>query len=463
MARYNTPESLGHHLARVVKAYDPASSDRVYKAAESTRARSTLHQEALATPSPAEHPDFANLEVGERRAGSFASFFIDLSDFTARSVFEPVEQLADFTELVLSAYWDSVEGHGGYVLDVRGDGLLAGFGGVGAQANAEINRALEAMAFCLRATRDTLNPELTQAGLHPTDVKVSGDWGDVLALRIGNRINYLGASINVAAKLEKFAAEFTLVVGGDLAGKGPSAPLTPHPDSPYQISYGTTQTKSYPFFVVTWDTFSAASKLGIATPRRISGGTGVGLLKKLPLTSSLGVTAGGRLVPSTGSTSAVNAIAAHRFHHGVETESPIPGTAWWDERPALLERERRNISTAFPSFEEFESEGRIGWRGTVMPWSREFTIEILWHLNRAQIPRVNVTSDAHLGRMERGKWKRAPHLFDAGNLCVARPEDWRPSEHDATTVIAWAAHWLGCYEQWAVFRREWPRVGQGKV
>jgi class 3 adenylate cyclase len=463
MARYNTPESLGHHLARVVKAYDPGSSDRVYKAAESTRARSTLHQEALSTQSPAEHPDFADLEVGERRIGSFASFFIDLSDFTARSVFEPVEQLADFTELVLSAYWDSVEGHGGYVLDIRGDGLLAGFGGVGAQANAEINRAVEAMAFCLRATRDTLNPELTQAGIHPTDVKVSGDWGDVLAIRIGNRINYLGSSLNVAAKLEKFADEFTLVVGDDLASKRPSAPLTPHPDSPYQITYGTSQRKSYPFFVVTWDASNAASKLGFTTPRRIAGGTDIGLLKKVPPTSFLGVTPDGRLVTSTALTSAVTAIAGHRFHHGAETESPIPGAAWWDVQPALLELERRHISTSFPTFEPFESEGRIGWRGTVAPWNREFKIEILWHQDRARLPRVRVTSDAHLGRMERGKWKRAPHLFDAGNLCLARPKDWRPSEYDATTVIAWAAHWLGCYEQWVAFKREWPRVGQGKA
>lgn len=461
MARYDTPESLGHHLARVVKAYHPGSSDRVYKAAELTRARSSLHEEAIGTRSPAEHPDFADLEAGERRTGSFASFFIDLSDFTARSVFEPVEQLADFTELVLSAYWESVERHGGYVLDIRGDGLFAGFGGVGAQANVETNRAIEAMAFCLRATTDTLNPELTQAGIHPTDVKVSGDWGDVLATRIGSRINYLGASMNVAAKLEKFAAEFTLVVGDDLVRKGPSAPLAPHPNSPYKITYGGTQTKSYPFFVVTWDASTAASKLGITASRRITGGTGVGLLKKVPATSPLGVTSEGHLVTSTGPTSAVTAIAAHRFHHGIEVESPAPGTAWWDAQPALLERERRHMSTSFPSFEAFGSEGRIGWRGTVTPWNRAFSIEILWHGDRARIPRVSVTPHSHLGRIERGKWKRAPHLFDAGNLCVARPEDWQPSEHDATTVVAWAAHWLGCYEQWVAFRREWPRIGQG--
>jgi class 3 adenylate cyclase len=425
------------------------------------RTRSALHQQALTTPSPAEHPDFADLEVGERRSGSFASFFIDLSDFTARSVFEPVEQLADFTELVLSAYWEAIEGHGGYVLDIRGDGLLAGFGGVGAHADTEINRALEGMAFCLRATRDTLNPELTQAGIHPTDVKVAGDWGDVLATRIGKRINYLGSSMNIAAKLEKFAAEFTLVVGDDLAAERPSATLTPHPDSPYQITYGANQTKRYPFFVVNWDATGDAGRLGIMTPRRITGGTGVGLLKSVPPTALLGVTSEGRLVTSVGSTSSSTPIAAHRFHHGIEIESPIQGTPWWDELPAMLERERRRVSEAFPSFEAFESEGCIGWRGTLRPWQREFTIESLWRRDRARIPRVSVTSESHLGRMERGKWKRAPHLFDAGNLCVARSSDWLPMAYDATTVIAWAAHWLGCYEQWVMFRRQWPRIGQG--
>jgi adenylate cyclase len=458
---YSTPESLGHHLAEVVKAYHPRGGyDRVLKSAELSRTRSALHQEAVRTAPPAEHPDFADLAAGERRSGSIASFYIDLSNFTARSMFEPAEQLADFTELVLSAYSNAIEDHGGYLLDIRGDGIVAGFGGVNARPDINIPRALRAMVFCLRATRDTLNPELERAGIDPTDVKASGDWGDILAMRLGARINYLGSRMNIAAKLEKFADEFAIVVGNDLAGNLISSLLSPHADSPYKIEYGN-ETKEYPFFVVNWESASGLSIIPTSFPRTISGGTDAGLLRTIPTGTRLSVTSEGRLVRPLGAASVATVIAPHRFHAGTETATGNPAIAWWNDQPDLLEHERRHVAQTFPGFSFFERAGRIGWRGSLRPWgNREFAVEVVWSRERERIPSVNVLKPQRLGRLEHGRWRRSPHLYDSGNPCVARAVDWATESHNATTVIAWTAHWLGCYEQWVAFRKDWPRIGQ---
>jgi hypothetical protein len=316
------------------------------------------------------------------------------------------------------------------------------------------------MAFCLRATRDTLNPELEQAGIDPTDVKVSGDWGDILAMRIGARINYLGSRMNIAAKLEKFADEFTIVVGDDLARNVSSPMLGPHADSPYEIDYASNETKKYPFFIVMWDSPSELSTFRTSSPRTISGGRDVGLLRTIPTSTRLGVTPEGRLVRSVSTAASITVIAPHRFHGGAQTASPQVAAAWWDDRPDLLEHERQSMAQCFPGVSFVRLAHRIGWRGSLRPWNRQFTVQVLWGRDRALVPSVNVLTTPDLGRMEGGRLRRSPHLYDAGNPCVARANDWTPTQHDVTTVIAWTAHWLGCYEQWVAFRKEWPRIGQ---
>ena len=153
----------------------------------------------------------------------------------------------------------------------------------------------------------------------------------------------------------------------------------------------------------------------------------------------------------------VTSVAKHAFHDG---DDPIPTevvNAWWINDPSALEIERNNMALAFPGFTEVTTDGRPGWTGEIDTGRGKRWIELV-HRRDHGLPSVEVLSARRLERRAGRRFVRSPHLFTSGKLCVAYADDWNADEHDAVTVVAWAAHWLAAYSEWR-FTSKWPSEG----
>jgi adenylate cyclase len=200
------------------------------------------------------HPAFEDLEVGERRTVSLAVVFLDLTDFTGRTFWDDEVEVVDLAHAVLTGFIEVVLLHGGYPLGLRGDGLFAGFGpGV---PKVDATMALGACAFALDAVETEVNPRLEARGIHRVQVRAGLDYGRITFVRTGNRhhseVNPLGFPANFAAKCEKKANSWEIVVGEGLSLQLPRATLfDEHEDSPksYQRNY---ERKFYHFYNYRW-------------------------------------------------------------------------------------------------------------------------------------------------------------------------------------------------------------------
>lgn len=116
------------------------------------------------------HPDFEHLQVGERRTEPMVAVFLDLTNFTGRTFWDPQEETVDLAHAVLTGFIEIVNIWGGHPLGLRGDGLFAGFnpggGHPGGRAAPEFSAsmALGACAFALDAVENGVNPWLVQPG-----------------------------------------------------------------------------------------------------------------------------------------------------------------------------------------------------------------------------------------------------------------------------------------------------------
>ncbi len=200
------------------------------------------------------HPDFADLPVGGRRTASVACVFLDLTDFTGRSFWDDQDEVVNLAHAVLTAFVDVVVTFGGYPLGLRGDGLFAGFGPVRSAGLATV-AALGACSLALRNVHDGLNPRLKQAGIEPVQARAGADYGPITFVRSGNNqssdVNPLGFAANFAAKCEKTALSWEVVIGEGLGDQIHPSLMTKHPKSPksYQRN-GVTRT--YRFYQYLW-------------------------------------------------------------------------------------------------------------------------------------------------------------------------------------------------------------------
>lgn len=200
------------------------------------------------------HPGFEDLEVGQRRTASMAAVFLDLTDFTGRTFWDDETEVVDLAHAVLTGFIEVVIAHGGYPLGLRGDGLFAGFGPGDAPINASL--ALGACAFALNAVDNEVNPRLDAMGIHRVQARAGLDYGRITFVRTGSRnhseVNPLGFAANFAAKCEKKAKSWEVVVGQGLASLLPQPTIfIEHEDSPkiYQRDY---ERRTYRFFNYRW-------------------------------------------------------------------------------------------------------------------------------------------------------------------------------------------------------------------
>lgn len=200
------------------------------------------------------HPEFEELQVGQRRAASIAAVFLDLTDFTGRSFWDDEVEVADLAHAVLTGFVEIVTSFGGHPLGLRGDGLFAGFGPGDPRIDGSM--ALGACAFALKAVEEGLNPRLEDAGIRPVKARAGVDHGRLTFVRSGSpehsEVNVIGFAANFAAKCEKQAGSWEVVAGQGLQQLLPSAPsLTEHALSPkrYQRDY---QVRTYKFYDYHW-------------------------------------------------------------------------------------------------------------------------------------------------------------------------------------------------------------------
>ncbi len=140
--------------------------------------------------------------------------FLDLTDFTGRSFWDDPNDVADLAHAVLSGFIETVVKFGGHALGLRGDGLFAGFGGDAEFATA---MALAACAFALDAVDNAVNPWLDANGIRKVQARAGVDAGDITFIRSGtedhSEVNALGFAANFAAKCEKRAKSWEVIVG----------------------------------------------------------------------------------------------------------------------------------------------------------------------------------------------------------------------------------------------------------
>lgn len=200
------------------------------------------------------HPDFEGLRVGERRTAPLVAVFLDLTNFTGRTFWDDQDETVDLAHAVLTGFIEVVGNFGGYPLGLRGDGLFAGFS-PGDPAFAAV-MALSACAFALDAVEKEVNPWLTARDMAPVQARAGLDFGPITFVRTGSHesseVNPLGFAANFAAKCEKVADSWEVVVGEGLANLLPDyAYFTQHEKSPkrYTRDY---KTRSYKFFYYRW-------------------------------------------------------------------------------------------------------------------------------------------------------------------------------------------------------------------
>lgn len=200
------------------------------------------------------HPVYEELEVGQRRAGTLAIVFLDLTDFTGRSFWDDEDQVVDLADAVLGSFIQVVAGFGGFPLGLRGDGLFAGFGP--SSSDVDVLMALSACAFALHAVEEGLNPQLDEAGIERVQARAGVDFGRVTFVRTGSRdnneVNVIGFAANFAAKCEKLAKSWEIIAGEGAQRALPESPwLVKHAKSPkpFQRNY---KVRHYHYYDYRW-------------------------------------------------------------------------------------------------------------------------------------------------------------------------------------------------------------------
>jgi hypothetical protein len=187
------------------------------------------------------------------------------------------------------------------------------------------------------------------------------------------------------------------------------------------------------------------------------------LLRHLGIHAPRGVAVDGRILTlrqATTTGTAITPLAPHTFHDGPdpEPEGPPDSDPWWRADPASRMADTAAMATGFPGFSLTDPNGAgYDWTGILDTGRGWFRVLVLARRDHS-IPVVRVLSPRRLGRDERGRFRRAEHLYDSGALCLADTVDWDPARHTTAVAVAWTAHWLAAYTEWRLSGM-WPVEG----
>lgn len=203
----------------------------------------------------AHHPDFERLGIGDSGWCNLCTAFLDLSSFTWRTFWEPPEDCVRLAVAVLNQVCVIVEELGGHVLGLRGDGVFAGWGDAHTDPDASVMLGLAACALSLDACEGALNDLLRLDGIAPVNLRAGVDFGRCDFVRIGtersSEIDVIGFAPNFAAKCEKYANAWEVVIGEACAARVDKSLLSPHEHSPKHYQQDGEQ-KNYSFHQLHW-------------------------------------------------------------------------------------------------------------------------------------------------------------------------------------------------------------------
>lgn len=155
----------------------------------------------------------------------------------------------------------------------------------------------------------------------------------------------------------------------------------------------------------------------------------------------------------------LTAMAPHTFHGGDDPEDvgDSASGSWWSHE-AEMARHVDSVSESFSGFHYLpaEDDAPPAFGGLINTGRGTFKVLVMMRRDGG-LPFVSVVGP-RLGRVEGRTWRKPPHLYVSGALCVADQGDWRRGEHTAATAILWAAHWLAAYTEWR-FTGRWPIEG----
>ncbi|PKH41994.1 adenylate/guanylate cyclase domain-containing protein [Nocardioides alpinus] len=183
-----------------------------------------------------------------------ACLFLDLSKFTGRTFWDGAYETARLANAVSTGFIAAVSWFGGFPLGLRGDGLFAGFGP--GTTTVDVLAALGASAIALQGVQNEVNPWLEREGMAPIQARAGADFGEVTFVRSGSEqsseVNQIGFAANFAAKCEKEAASWEVVIGEAMAAHvRDHGLLTHHANSPKYYTRNN-ETKSYRFYDYAW-------------------------------------------------------------------------------------------------------------------------------------------------------------------------------------------------------------------
>jgi adenylate cyclase len=145
---------------------------------------------------------------GEER--DITVMFADLSNFTAISDTMPPRELMELTNRYFKVIVEVIDETGGYVDKFIGDSVMALWGAPAAATDAPA-RALKS-ALLIQQRVESMKSEEAARGLATFDVKMGISSGPAIVGNVGapRRLSYtaLGATINLAARLEKVCSTF---------------------------------------------------------------------------------------------------------------------------------------------------------------------------------------------------------------------------------------------------------------
>lgn len=226
--------------------------DRIAKSMtqlESHRSQVTIHSP------PVGHPIFDELVIGQTQTCDLAVAFLDMRAMTARSFWQPLTEVTRLSHAVLGQVAEVVQESGGFVLGLRGDGLMAGWGNSGSDATVDVALAMAACAFSLDAVENSLNELLRDDDIEPVQLCAGADRGQVCFVRTGtpesSEVNIVGHPANFAAKCEQQAHSWEVVVGEGAGELINPHLLSPHAKSPKVYQHRGEQ-RSYTFHQFAW-------------------------------------------------------------------------------------------------------------------------------------------------------------------------------------------------------------------